>query len=124
MNLVENSLIFSGMYERNVREVKAHGIIVKSWNLAKHRADSTQVPQGRLIITHEALVKTAEEVSLCRDGLEEELADRFITDSGGLLGAEEHVMSGMMADMGDEAMLLQRFCDDDDLDPAEAPFEV
>ena len=123
MSLVENNMVFSAMYERHVKTTALHGIVVKNLHLAHHRADSTQVPLGRFTLTHVALMRTAEDIVKTRTGEDRECAIDFLTSQSGAAGAEDMLMMGMLADAGDEAMILQRFTDDDELDPAEPPFE-
>ena len=124
INMVENSISMSEIYERNVQHCEtALGIKVKNLHLAKHRADSTQVPVGRFTITFDALCMTARDIAETRDDLEAEIALGFLTDVEGESGAEAQCQMGMLGDSGDEAMLVQRFTDDEDLDLAEAPFE-
>ena len=71
------------------------------------------------------LCATAKDIVIMRPGtVEAEVGEEFLLAQDGLAGAEDRLLLAMMADAGDESMLLQRFFDDSSLDIAEGPPEM
>jgi hypothetical protein len=76
-------------------------------NYAKNRFHSTQKPLGRFVLTLDALIATAVEITIRRKGAPEACASEFLASV-----TEEDVLTiATLADAGDESSAIVRFFD-------------
>ena len=89
---------------------------------AKHRYTSHSRPFGRACLYLEALVRTAQSIldERGRASPEGKDAESFLT----MLDEESIILLGMMADVADETMVLNRFFDQDHFDKSKVAEEV
>ena len=121
---IENSPVFKKWLENNIARVESSqwlGGSIRTLRAAKHRFESTQKPAGRFILFLEAILKTADRIRKERRGTEPgKRAANF------LLGMTEEklLQLALMADAGDEAMVLTRGVDNESADAAIFPEEI
>lgn len=123
VNVIENSHIFKAKFQEYVeRSQHSFGIHVKNLSLAKHRFDSTQKPVGRMVLFMDALVSVALYIlaKRARTSREGKIAEDFLRG----LNMEDYIQLAMMADAGDETIMLVRLCDSEDFDPATSTHEI
>jgi len=90
---------------------------LRDLNYAKNRFHSTQKPLGRFVLTLDALIATAVEITIRRKGAPEACASEFLASV-----TEEDVLTiAMLADAGDESSAIVRFFDKEDYDVAAVP---
>ena len=89
---------------------------------AKHRYTSHSRPFGRACLYLEALVRTAQSIldERGRTSPEGKDAESFLT----MLDEESIILLGMMADVADDTMVLNRFFDQDHFDKSKVAEEV
>ena len=90
---------------------------LKDLNHAKHRFQSTQKPLGRFVLTFDALIATAVEISVRRKNDPRKRAMDFLEG----VTEEDYLTIAMLADAGDESATIVRFFDQEDYDVAAAP---
>ena len=123
VNVIENSHIFEAKFKDCVEQSKhSFGIHVKNLSLAKHRFDSTQKPVGRMILFMDAVISVALFILArrARSSREGKIAEDFLRG----LTMEDYIQLAMMADAGDETIMLVRLCDCEDFDPATTTHEI
>jgi hypothetical protein len=123
VNVIENSHIFKAKFKDCVEQSKhSFGIHVKNLSLAKHRFDSTQKPVGRMILFMDAVISVALFILArrARSSREGKIAEDFLRG----LTMEDYIQLAMMADAGDETIMLVRLCDCEDFDPATTTHEI
>ena len=94
--------------------------MVHNLRAAKHRFESFQKPLGRMCLNLPAVVKTALHCNATRTDKSGVRAGHWLQ----WLSTEKCLMAAMMADASDQAMLLTRVLDDEDMDPAALNTEV
>jgi len=94
--------------------------MVDNLRAAKHRFESMQKPLGRACIHLKALIKTALHIAALRTDKQAKRAEDWLL----FLSDEVCLTLAMLADAGDEALLLTRLLDDEDVDVAVANSEV
>ncbi|MCP4240527.1 MAG: hypothetical protein GY772_08180 [bacterium] len=93
--------------------------------LKRHRFDSTQIPLARHVLRTQAVIKTALQIAATRRNTKEALAANFfllyISGRDGLL---RHLLLSMLADAGDESIIVVRSVDTERANPAELAFDI
>ena len=120
--IIQNSVDLQRVFAEFVKtsEHRVCATVVHNLRAAKHRFESLQKPLGRMCLNFPAVVKTALHCHATR------------TDKSGVragswlqwLSTEKCLMAAMMADAADQAMLLTRVLDNEDMDPAALNAEV
>lgn len=120
-SLIQNSGVFQHWFHQNVQRVSyavTDNKRVKDLSMAKHRFDSTSKPASRLVLLHEAVLMTAQQiVDARRWKAEARSAQRFLE----YVTAERLLQLAMIADAADEAMCHVRALDRENIDNAELP---
>jgi len=98
------------------------GTNIKNFNAAKHRAESTRTPLGRMIIFFDATLATAVMIYKERRIMDKpgRSAHKFLS----YIEEENLLQCAMLADASDEHMGLLRFHDNEAFDEAASPQEV
>ena len=123
VNVIENSNIFKAKFQEFVQQsTHSFGIHIKNLSLAKHRFDSTQKPVGRMVLFMDAVISVALYIvaKRARSSREGKIAEDFLRG----LTMEDYIQLAMMADAGDETIMLVRLCDSEDFDPATSTHEL
>lgn len=113
---IRNSTAISKMYADHVASMGGPFRKTRCLRAAKHRYETWNTPLGRVVMTIEAVIKTAEELSVKRGEWADD-ADtflQFITEHDG----ERFLQLAMLADAGDEVLLVTRLFDDEEVDSA------
>ena len=108
------------MFNERVRandQSKIDCLRLKDLNHAKHRFQSTQRPLGRFVLTFDALLATAVEISVPRKNERRNLAMDFLEG----VTEEDFLTIAMLADAGDESAVVVRFFDQENYDVAAVP---
>ena len=92
---------------------------IRNLRLARQRFDSTQKPLGRLVLFMPAVLDVALKIASLRTGEERGSANAFLTT----LDSESVLQLSMLADAGDETLMLTRLVDTEEADPAKFPSE-
>ncbi len=93
--------------------------------IKKHRFDSCQMPLARAVMRHEAMVMTAIHISKARKGEHSAFcAEFFLWFIAGQEGMRRLLLLGMLADAGDESMMVLRAHDKNKSDPANTAFWI
>ena len=109
-----NSHIFTAWFERHCNEMEGHGK-VKNLRAAKHRFESFSKPLGRVILWLPALLATANDIAVKREGAPEgQEAQAWLNG----ITSETLLTLAMLADPGDEWLALVRQVDDEHTDIA------
>jgi len=87
---------------------------------AKHRYESLQKPMGRSCLWLLPMIKTALHIAAVRSDKSAQMAKAWLLQ----ITNEACLTLAMLADAADEALLLTRILDNEDVDPATANFEV
>ena len=117
MSLVKHSDIFSARFQKNCKLLETNPTSctgIRDIASSKHRYDSHQKPFGRGCIYWPALVITAQQI-LDERGTAHSAGDRalqFLTH----IDAEVMLCFAMMADAGDECLILVRFLESESFD--------
>eukprot|EP00959_Pyramimonas_sp_CCMP1952_P252475 5275216-Pyramimonas_sp.AAC.1 len=83
---------------------------------AKHRFESFQKPLGRTVRLFPSILKLLVRVAVSRSDFQGKRAKEFLE---WIAASPKHLlMTGMMADAADEAIILTRFCDSEAMDVA------
>jgi hypothetical protein len=82
---------------------------LKDLNHAKHRFQSTQKPLGRFVLTFDALIATAVEISVRRKNDPRKRAMDFLEG----VTEEDYLTIAMLADAGDESAAIVSFLAND-----------
>eukprot|EP00971_Amphidinium_carterae_P349179 6490884-Amphidinium_carterae.1 len=125
--LLQNSGEFQQWLGANmVRTKTAESVMVSALNcgLKRHRFDSTQVPLARHVLRLPAIIRTAVQIAEARNGTESVAAKSFLQFSSGPDGMFNNLLLAMLADAGDESIILLRQCDTEDMSPSDIPFDV
>lgn len=119
--VIQHSVEFQRCFKEHVVQNNV-GMKTAVHNLraAKHRFESFQRPLGRCCLYLGALIRTALHVARLRNDKQGTRAHGFLS----WLTAERCVAAAMLADAADEAMVLTRFLDSEEADPAEMNLEV
>lgn len=98
------------------------GTNIKNFNAAKHRAESTRTPLGRMVLFFDATLATAVGIYKERRVMDKpgRAAHRFLS----YIDSESLVQLAMMADSSDKHMGLLRFHDNEAFDEAVSPQAV
>ena len=110
---VQHSLIFKALFQSKVEAMEAcpiNGKRIRDFCSAKHRFDSCQKPFGRMVLMFPALVATAEAIRRGRHGKTDAKDANAWLDE---LSPEMAIQAAMMADGGDEVLVLLRFFDEE-----------
>ena len=115
---IENSPVFKKGLENNIARVESSqwlGGSIRTLRAAKHRFESTQKPAGRFILFLEAIINTADLISKERRGtVPGTRAANFLLG----MAEEKPLQLALMADAGDDAMVLTRGVDNESADAA------
>lgn len=112
IKLIKESEQFSAWFAANVQKLDAHltAILahrgIKDLRFAAHRYDSSQKPFGRCVLFFHAVLATMVQISQARKGRPEGIAAAEFLH---WLDNEKALQLAMMADAGDENMILTRF---------------
>lgn len=110
-----NSHVFTSWFERHCDDMKAAHGKVKNLRAAKHRFESFTKPLGRAILWLPALLATAHDIAVQREGAPEgQVAQTWLQS----VTSECLVTLAMLADAGDEGLALVRQVDDEQTDIA------
>ena len=113
---IQHSVQLLRRFETNVQSLDSCRFKkVTCLKAAKHRYESWAAPMGRATLQIEALIKTAEEMSIIRSWAED--AEAFL-DFVSVDGGEAILQMSMLADASDEALLVTRLFDDEMSDAA------
>ncbi len=107
-----NQILVSNM---QAQESGIRSADIRNLRSAKHRMESFQKPLGRFILFFHAFVATAIDIAARRAGQSEGKAAEEFLES---LTQERVLQMAMLADAADECMMLLRFFDTEDADPA------
>lgn len=108
-----NSHVFTAWFERHCKEMEAAHGKVRNLRAAKHRFESFSKPLGRVILWLPALLATARDIAIQREGAPEgQVAHSWLQH----VTSEMLVTLAMLADAGDEGMTLVRQVDDEQAD--------
>ena len=122
-NLIQHSHVFSGWFTENVQKVLdkiVKSVRTKDLSHCKPRFDSEAKPMSRAILYHEAILMTAQQISINRQGSAPgNSADQFIEYAC----EEVFLQLAMLGDGADEALVHTRFCDDENVDNGLLPHE-
>ena len=124
--LLQNSPDLQRILQSNLRkttpEVQSNAL---ASGIKKHRFDSCQMPLARAVMRHEAMVMTAMHISKARKGDHAAFcADYFLWFIAGEAGMRRLLLLGMLADAGDESMMVLRAHDKNKGDPADTAFWI
>ena len=107
--LIQHSEVFQGMFRRNIeRTMQDNAGVLRNLSAAKHRFESFQKPLGRAVTHFHALVLTNEQVANIR---RRQRAGRAAVAFDAFVTCESALQLAMLADAGDENMVLVRFAD-------------
>ena len=118
---IRRSDMFQEIYEQWVKELCTEfQVFVKNLSFALHRFDSVTSPLIRFVLTFDAVIQTAREIQIRRQGQGPESKDAehfliFISDPSGV---RRCILVGMLADAGQQTQLLLRFWDTEHFDAA------
>ena len=113
---IQHSVQLLRRFETNVQSLDSCRFKkVTCLKAAKHRYESWAAPMGRATLQIEALIKTAEEMSVIGSWAQD--ADAFL-DFVSVDGGEAILQMSMLADASDEALLVTRLFDDEMSDAA------
>ena len=115
---IELQRVFAGFVKTSEGRVCA--TVVHNLRAAKHRFESFQKPLGRMCLNLHAVMKTALHCHATRTDKSGVRAGKWLQ----WLSTEKCLMAAMMADASDQAMLLTRVLDNEDMDPAALNAEV
>ena len=109
-----NSHVFSAWFERHCKEMDGN-CRIRNLRAAKHRFESYNKPLGRVILWMPALLATAHDIAVKREGAPEgRLAQAWLQN----LNSDTFVTLAMLADAGNEGLNLVRQVDDEQTDIA------
>ena len=113
---IQHSPDFKSIYSRYIeKEVEGPFRRTTGLGAAKHRFESWSKPFGMVVMTLTALIRTAEEISIKRQGNDEgHDADAFLD----FLNAPNILQTAMMADAADEVLVVTRTFDAEECDIA------
>ena len=116
---IENSHIFKDEFQKKASEMEdALQTQVRNLRAAKHRFESYSKPLGRLVLWCDAVIATAETISIKRKGQAEgTAANEFLKE----INEEKLLQLAMMADAADEVSGLLRHVDTETYDSAVVP---
>ena len=115
--LCKNSADFRIWFQRLREElVEKYGTHIKSLSLAKHRFDSTQKPLGRTVLNFRAYMGMAIKIERVRKGTDEQKCMRIFLC---WVTVKKCMILAMLADAGDEAVMLVRVFDEEQADASE-----
>ncbi len=121
---IERSHVFKKWLEQAVSKTASTvwlEMSLRSLRAAKHRFESSQKPAGRFILCLEPIITIAHRMAQERRGSEPgKRAASFLLG----LSEEKLVQLALMADAGDEAMILTRGVDTESADPAIFPQDI
>jgi hypothetical protein len=123
-SLIQNSATFQEWFANAVSSLEQQpGSVVseriRNLRLARQRFDSTQKPLGRFVLFMPAVLDVALKIASLRTGEERGSANAFLT----ILDSESVLQLSMLADAGDETLMLTRLVDTEEADPAKFPSE-
>jgi hypothetical protein len=120
-NLIQYSHVFSNWFNQNMQRINykvTDSTRVKDLSLAKQRFDSVATPTSRIVLLHEALFLTAQQIADTRKRTDEgKIAQAFLE----FCTAEVLLTLAMLADAADESLAHIRLLDRDHVDNAELP---
>jgi len=122
---IEHSQIFKKWLEEYIRRADTSAWLrtsIRSLRAAKHRFESSQKPAGRFVLFFEAVLKTSDRILKERRGGDE--AGKRAALFFECITEEKLLQIAMMADAGDEAMMLTRGADSEKADAAIFPAEI
>ncbi len=122
--LIQHSDVFSSWFANNIKVARRGRFLrkarLKNLRVCKQRFDSTSKPLGRSVIHLEALIATAVDIMTKRSGVEQEAAKIFLR----FIDTEVAVQLGLLADCGDELLILTRRQDTEDADQTQFPQQL
>jgi hypothetical protein len=110
--LIQYSTAFQLWFQQAINEMERNPVKsrrVKNLRMAKQRFESTQKPLGRFVLFFEAILGVAIRIHDCRSGREKRVATIFLR----ALDGEVALQAAMLADAGDESLMLTRLADDE-----------
>jgi hypothetical protein len=120
-SLIQNSGVFQHWFHQNVQKVSysvTDSKRVKDLSMAKHRFDSASTPTSRLILLHEAVLLTAQQIADSRKSSKE---GRAATEFLEFVSVEHLLQLAMLSDAADEAICHVRMLDRENVDNATLP---
>ncbi len=116
---IEHSDLFKQAFRENCIQMEGGlGREISNLRASKHRFESYSKPMGRFILWLDAVLATAEHISVKRRGnVEGRDAETFLE----YVDAEKILQIAMMSDAADESMGLLRYVDDEEYDKAMVP---
>lgn len=120
--IIQNSHEFTYWFKQEVHNVgDAAGGNVANLHAAKHRFETYSKPLGRFILHLVAVLRTVARIAIERS---DERAGWHAKAWLKGVNGEKLLQLAMLADAGDEGLCLVRFCDDENVDPAELQTHV
>ena len=122
--LLQNSPLFRSWLQSNLdKDADVSCRSGLSAGIRKHRFDSTQLPLARAVLRHFPLVLTAQNIAKARKGeAAADCAEYFLIYISGREGMKRLLLLAMLADAGDESMLMVRAHDKQKCNPADTAF--
>ena len=126
--IISNSEEFQRWLKSNLNRPDCQNAVdttAASAGIRKHRWDSTCIPLARAVLRHHAFTRTAIQIASTRKGdFPGDCAEYFLFFVSGPQGIKRLLMLGMLADAGDESLLIVRAHDKKKADPAETAFWI
>ena len=119
-NLIQYSSVFQSWFEQAIQAMERHPVKsarLKNLRFAKQRFESTQKPLGRLVLLWEVVVAVAVRIYTTRPNPEKGYAKIFLK----FASPETALQIALMADAGDESMVLTRTSDKESMDALKFP---
>ena len=120
-SLIQHSVEFQRWFKERVQgnsqEIKT---VIHNLRSAKHRFESFARPLGRTCLFLGPVLQTALRIALVRNDKQGAAANRFLQ----WVSTERCLCAAMLADGADESMVLTRFLDAEEADPAELNLEI
>ena len=121
--MIQHSDDLRRIFKNFIKESASSAVVtsqVDNLRAAKHRFESLQKPMGRSCLFLGPMIKTALHVVASRTDKSRDRAGQWLQ----YIDDENCLALAMLADAADEAMLLTRLLDNEDVDPAAANDEV
>ncbi len=105
---IHHSFLFSAWYKERVKQLaRGPWAATTSLRAARHRFETWSRPLAQFIMILPAVIRTAQDISVVRQGREEAAGARaFLTE----LTPQRVLLMAMLADASDESMLLTHVC--------------
>ncbi|CAE7766372.1 unnamed protein product [Symbiodinium sp. CCMP2592] len=117
LQIVSKSFEFNGWFAEEIQRMEASpwGKNCRNLKSAKHRFESHTIPIGRLLMYLPAFVNVVQRITETRGGKEAGKASQWLSR----LTSQRILLLAMLADAGDEGLLLIRAVDREDVDLSE-----